>query len=89
MPDVNDRPQCPPGCGGFLLGTCRKDHMTGEKHHESLIPAQQVWELHVFRQVRREFWRMVARLRELFADDITAFTVDASWRLVRPEFGTA
>lgn len=86
MPDVNDRPQCPPECIGEALGTCRVDR-PGVKGHESLFPARSLTELRAIRWLRSEFWALVRWLREV--GDEVAFTMDASWRLLRPEFGNA
>lgn len=88
MPDVNERPNCPPGCWGFETGTCNIDHATGKMGHETLFPARSIIELFSLRRMRVEFWRIVRRFRDMFADEL-AFSVDTSWRLIRPEFGTA
>lgn len=89
MPDVFDRPQCPPGCRGVLIGTCRMDHANGEKKgHETLFPACSLNELSMLRRMKLEFWSIIRRLRDM-SFSVTAFTMDASWRLLRPEFGQA
>lgn len=85
MPDVYDRPQCPPGCGGSY---CRVDSATGGRGHESLFPARTVTELHLLRRMKIIFWEMVRMLRSGH-DCFAAFTLDASWRLLRPEYGQA
>lgn len=82
MPDVYDRPQCPPGCGGCELGTCRVDSARGTMGHESLFPAQSRFELHSLSKMRIVFWEMVRILRE--AREYTAlFSLNASLMLVR------
>ncbi len=89
MPDVYERPHCPPGCPGVLLGTCRIDRLEKGTHgHESLFPSRSVGELHTVRRIRAEFWAIVRKLRDMCAD-IAAFTMDASWNLLHPEFGQA
>lgn len=87
MPDVYERPQCPPGCRGETLGTCRVDRASRDKGHESLFPARSLLELRVIRLMRMQFWSVVKFFRTT-AEDI-AFSMDASWRMIRPEFGTA
>lgn len=94
MPDVYDRPQCPLGCRGVLIGTCRIDgatitgRLTGnwKAGHESLFPARSITDLVAVQWMRKEFLSIVRRLREVSVS-VTAFTVDASWRMIRPEFG--
>lgn len=86
MPDVNERPQCPPGCGGSHIGTCRMDRVAGTAGHESLFPAASIRELISMRKWRTLFWDIVASLREASAD--IAFSMDASFRLIRPSFGS-
>lgn len=63
------------------------DHAGGKKTgHESLFPARTVSELSMLRRMKLEFWAIVRRLREM-SFSVTAFTMDASWRMLRPEFG--
>jgi hypothetical protein len=90
MPDVYDRPECPPGCRGVLIGTCRIEHVDrGRKTgHETLFPARSVTELHALRRMKMEFWSIVRGLRDM-CSDVVAFTQNASWRMLRPEFGQA